>query len=84
MSDYTLDAIDDEEIDFLARTIIAQHGEAAALAAEHHLDQLLQSDSPRCETWIAVIDAIHMIRCRERSSQRTGAVSRTWQHPFPR
>jgi hypothetical protein len=84
MSDYTLGTLDDEEVDFLARTIIAQHGEAAALAAEHHLDQLLQTGSTRCETWIAVIDAIHMIRCRERTSQRTGPAARTWQHLFPR
>jgi hypothetical protein len=83
MSDDALGTIDDDEVDFLARTIIAQHGEAAALAAEHHLDQLLETDSPRCETWIAVVDAIHMIRCRERSSQRTGAAWRTRQPRFP-
>lgn len=84
MSDYTLGTMDDEEVDFLARTLIAQHGDGAPLAAEHHLDQLLQTGSTRCETWIAVIDAIHMIRCRERGSQRTGASTRTWQHLFRR
>jgi len=82
MSDCALGTIDDEEVDFLARTLIAQHGDPAPLAAEHHLDQLMQTGSTRCETWIAVIDAIHMIRCRERTSQRTGAGARTWQHLF--
>ena len=78
MSDNALGTIDDEEVDFLARTIIAQHGEAAPTAAERHLDQLLQAGSSRCETWIAVVDAIHMIRCRER---KAGAGT-AWQHLF--
>jgi hypothetical protein len=78
MSDNALGTIDDEEVDFLARTIIAQHGDAAPTAAEHHLDQLLQAGSSRSETWIAVIDAIHMIRCREHR-YGTGA-SAAWQH----
>ncbi|HTZ35463.1 MAG TPA: hypothetical protein VMB84_05520 [Stellaceae bacterium] len=52
------------EVDFLARAVIAQHGAAAADAAERHLDQLSRADSARCETWSAVIDAIHAMRCR--------------------
>jgi hypothetical protein len=52
------------EVDFLARAIIAQHGPDAALAAEHHLDQLARGRSVRCGTWTAVIDAIHSYRCR--------------------
>jgi hypothetical protein len=53
------------EVEFLARAIIAQHGPAAANAAEQHLDQLTQSGSPRCDTWSAVIDMIHAFRCRQ-------------------
>jgi len=52
------------EVDFLARAIIAQHGPAAALAAERHLDQLVKGSSARCDTWTAVVDAIHLYRCR--------------------
>lgn len=52
------------EIEFLARAIIAQHGPAAAYAAEHHLDQLARHGSSRSEPWSAVIDAIHALRCR--------------------
>jgi hypothetical protein len=51
------------EVDFLARAIIAQHGPDAALAAEHHLDQLVKRSSSRCDIWTAVIDAIHSYRC---------------------
>ena len=53
------------EVEFLARAIIAQHGAAAPYAAEHHLDQLVKWASSRCDTWTAVIDAIHLIRCRK-------------------
>ncbi|HML11194.1 MAG TPA: hypothetical protein VK432_10055 [Stellaceae bacterium] len=67
------------EIDFLARTLIAQHGEDAPLAAEHHLDQLMAAGSSRYETWVAVIDAIHVNRCRQRSVGAFGAVIRAWQ-----
>ena len=54
----------DSEIDFLAQAIIAQHGAAAAFAAEHHLDQLEKHGSVRTDAWTAVIDAIHTMRCR--------------------
>jgi hypothetical protein len=70
------------EVDFLAQTIIVQHGDAAPLAAEHHLDQLVKAGSPRWETWISVIDVIHMIRCRERGISPPGALARTWQTLF--
>jgi hypothetical protein len=52
------------EVDFLARAIIAQHGPDAPIAAEHHLDQLVKWSSARCDTWTAVVDAIHLYRCR--------------------
>ena len=54
----------ESEIEFLAQAIIAQHGPAAAYAAEHHLDQLVKWSSSRCDTWTAVVDAIHTLRCR--------------------
>lgn len=82
MSDKMLGAICDTEIEFLARTLIAQHGEAAPLAAERHLDELLEADSPRCDTWVAVIDAIHIIRCRDHTGNASGTPARAWQYLF--
>jgi hypothetical protein len=68
------------EIDFLARTLIAQHGDNAPLAAEHHLDQLMAAGSSRYETWVAVIDAIHVNRCHARSGGGAlHSVIRAWQ-----
>jgi hypothetical protein len=65
MSDSALTADCDDEVEFLARAVIAQHGPEAAYAAESHLDQLVKWSSSRCDTWTAVIDAIHLLRCRE-------------------
>jgi hypothetical protein len=65
MSDIQAESVCESEVEFLARAIIAQHGPAAAHAAESHLDQLVKWSSARCDTWTAVIDAIHLLRCRE-------------------
>jgi hypothetical protein len=64
MSNTAAGSVCESEVDFLARAVIAQHGPAAAYAAEHHLDQLVQWSSSRCDTWTAVVDAIHHMRCR--------------------
>jgi hypothetical protein len=65
MTDIQTETVCESEIEFLARAIIAQHGPTAAYAAESHLDQLVKWNSSRCDTWTAVIDAIHLQRCRE-------------------
>lgn len=65
MSDNEFTAVYEDEVEFLARAVIAQHGPEAAYAAESHLDQLVKWSSSRCDTWTAVIDAIHLLRCRE-------------------
>jgi hypothetical protein len=65
VSDTSTQTVCDSEVEFLARAVIAQHGPVAADAAEQHLDQLAKWSSARCDTWTAVIDAIHFLRCHQ-------------------
>jgi hypothetical protein len=49
-----------EEVDFIARALIAQHGSGAPIAATRHLDELIGLGSwYRRDTWAAVVHAIH-------------------------
>jgi hypothetical protein len=49
-----------DEVDFIARAIIAQHGSAAALAATNLLNEMIdQRNWYKRETWAAVVCAIH-------------------------
>jgi hypothetical protein len=49
-----------EEVDFIARALIAQHGSDAPLAATRHLNELIDLGSwYRRDTWAAVVHTIH-------------------------
>lgn len=59
MTNQPADSISKEEVDFIARSLIAQHGSDAQLAASRHLDELIDLGSwYRCDTWAAVVHAI--------------------------
>jgi hypothetical protein len=50
----------DPEIDFIARAIIAQHGDGAARAAVDHLNAMIdQGDFDSRDMWARVVHAIH-------------------------
>ena len=50
----------DPEVDFIARAIIAQHGDGAARAAVDHLNAMIDlGDFHRRDMWARVVHAIH-------------------------
>lgn len=50
----------DPEVDFIARAIIAQHGDGAARAAVDHLNAMIDlGDFRRRDMWARVVHAIH-------------------------
>ena len=50
----------DPEVDFIARAIIAQHGDGAARAAVNHLNAMIdQGDFHSRDMWARVVHAIH-------------------------
>jgi len=50
----------DPEVDFIARAIIAQHGDGAARAAVDHLNAMIdQGDFHSRDMWARVVHAIH-------------------------
>jgi len=53
-------AVYDPEVDFIARAIIAQHGDGAARAAVDHLNAMIDlGDFCRRDMWARVVHAIH-------------------------
>jgi len=61
----------EDEVDFIARALIAQHGSGAAIAAANHLNVLIdQNNWHGRDTWAAVVCAIHRY---QRSGGRTSA-----------
>ena len=53
-------AISDPEVEFIARTLIAQHGEAAPRAAVNHLNAMIDlGDFHRRDMWARVVCQIH-------------------------
>lgn len=60
MSELQTARVFDPEIDFIARAIVAQHGEGAARAAADHLNAMIdQGDFHSRDTWARVVHAIH-------------------------
>jgi hypothetical protein len=50
----------DSEVDFIARALIAQHGEGAPRAAVDHLNAMIDlGDFPRRDMWARVVHAVH-------------------------
>jgi hypothetical protein len=50
----------DPEVDFIARAIVAQHGDGAARAAVDHLNAMIDlGDLRRRDMWARVVHAIH-------------------------
>ena len=60
MSELHMTPVFDPEIDFIARAIIAQHGDGAARAAVDHLNAMIDlGDFHRRDMWARVVHAIH-------------------------
>jgi hypothetical protein len=60
MSELRIAPIFDPEVDFIARAIIAQHGDGAARAAVDHLNAMIDlGDFHRRDMWARVVHAIH-------------------------
>jgi hypothetical protein len=60
MSELQAARVFDPEIDFIARAIIAQHGDGAARAAVDHLNAMIdQGDFHSRDMWARVVHAIH-------------------------
>lgn len=60
MSELRVAPVYDPEIDFIARAIIAQHGDGAARAAVDHLNAMIdQGDFHSRDMWARVVHAIH-------------------------
>lgn len=60
MSEWHAAPVYDPEVDFIARAIIAQHGEGAARAAVDHLNAMIDlGDFHRRDMWARVVHAIH-------------------------
>ncbi|HEY1797111.1 MAG TPA: hypothetical protein VGG57_13430 [Stellaceae bacterium] len=60
MSELQAARVLDPEIDFIARAIIAQHGDGAARAAVDHLNAMIdQGDFHSRDMWARVVHAIH-------------------------
>jgi hypothetical protein len=50
----------DPEVDFIARALVAQHGDGAARAAVDHLNAMIDlGDFRRRDMWARVVHAIH-------------------------
>ena len=60
MSELRTAPVYDPEVDFIARAIIAQHGDGAARAAVNHLNAMIdQGDFHSRDMWARVVHAIH-------------------------
>jgi hypothetical protein len=60
MSELQVARVFEPEIDFIARAIIAQHGDGAARAAVDHLNAMIDlGDFHRRDMWARVVHAIH-------------------------
>ena len=67
-------AVSDPEVEFIARTLIAQHGEEAPRAAVNHLNAMIDlGDFHRRDMWARVVCQIHEQQRRGAGTAPSGA-----------